>query len=331
MGETMELDPKDAWVLIKRGLYWRPNAQGYTGILSQAGLYSDEESAARLDEGVTRQKFSEAAEVSGATFIDIERDYWREECFRLRATAARPAPLPAPVEEGTRATINALSVTTRALEILLKHHGGHIDSLPGAFGVGDLKLARQAIEEGQGALAAALGAALKPAPTPSSSTGSEDVGDWRSLIDDVRADAYVAGAEGRLSETAAAQSSKHLHDTIVDALAAERTLREAAERELVEFEGGENRLWTASNAIVGRVWELLGGQDATRADGQNLIARVGEVVAAREAAVARAEAYRRALSNIAHTFTEETMPAEYYQQIARAAIAAQPTTEGEKP
>lgn len=78
--------PADGWVLIKRGLYWRPNAQGYTGILAQAGIYTDEDSAAYLDEGVTRMRFSEAAEVAKATFIDIERDYWRDLCLRQRET-----------------------------------------------------------------------------------------------------------------------------------------------------------------------------------------------------------------------------------------------------
>lgn len=150
-----------------------------------------------------------------------------------RIFAARPAPLPAPVEEGTRATINALSVTTRALEILLKHHGGHIDSLPGAFGVGDLKLARQAIEEGQGALAAALGAALKPAPTPSSSTGSEPIDVIEQLSyakmklvwtnDDGKAVLGIREADEALANA-------------IDFIAAERTLREAAERLASEWQ-----------------------------------------------------------------------------------------------
>jgi hypothetical protein len=33
------------WLLMKRGLYWRPNSQGYTGLKSEAGRYTDEEVA----------------------------------------------------------------------------------------------------------------------------------------------------------------------------------------------------------------------------------------------------------------------------------------------
>jgi hypothetical protein len=33
------------WLLLKRGLYWRPNSQGYTGLKSEAGRYTDEEVA----------------------------------------------------------------------------------------------------------------------------------------------------------------------------------------------------------------------------------------------------------------------------------------------
>ena len=82
-------DLADGWVVIKRGLYWRPNSQGYTGLLSQAGVYSDEESAVLADGvDVTRQSFKEAAEVMPATYTDIERDYWRDEALRLRALVA---------------------------------------------------------------------------------------------------------------------------------------------------------------------------------------------------------------------------------------------------
>ncbi|WP_342163009.1 hypothetical protein [Methylobacterium sp. SD21] len=37
------------YVLIKRGLYWRPNGHGYTGLLSEAGRYSASEAAAHAD------------------------------------------------------------------------------------------------------------------------------------------------------------------------------------------------------------------------------------------------------------------------------------------
>jgi hypothetical protein len=33
------------WLLMKRGLYWMPNSQGYTGLKSEAGRYTDEEVA----------------------------------------------------------------------------------------------------------------------------------------------------------------------------------------------------------------------------------------------------------------------------------------------
>lgn len=50
---------------------------------------------------------------------------------------------------------------------------------------------------------------------------------------------------------------------------------------------GSNALLAAQGAIVHEVWELLGGQDATRADGQNLVSRVRETVARATAAEAR--------------------------------------------
>ncbi len=84
-----EAVPREGYVLIKRGLYWRPNAQGYTGILSEAGIYSDEDSAAYLDEGVTRQLASAAMEVAAATYSDWACDYWREKASRFDPNTIR--------------------------------------------------------------------------------------------------------------------------------------------------------------------------------------------------------------------------------------------------
>lgn len=41
----------EKFLLIKRGLYWRPDAQGYTGVKSEAGRYSCEEAVARCQRG----------------------------------------------------------------------------------------------------------------------------------------------------------------------------------------------------------------------------------------------------------------------------------------
>jgi hypothetical protein len=39
----------DDYVLMKRGLYYRPKSQGYTGILAEAGRYTEEEARARVE------------------------------------------------------------------------------------------------------------------------------------------------------------------------------------------------------------------------------------------------------------------------------------------
>lgn len=59
------------YVLIKRGLYYRPKAQGYTSSLLDAGLYSDEESRERCEgsDGVTRKRLIDVVDD-----IDAERN-----------------------------------------------------------------------------------------------------------------------------------------------------------------------------------------------------------------------------------------------------------------
>lgn len=59
------------YLLLKRGLYWRPNSSGYTGIKDHAGRYSEEEAKARVSEETTMIEESEAPNYSEACFSDL--------------------------------------------------------------------------------------------------------------------------------------------------------------------------------------------------------------------------------------------------------------------
>jgi uncharacterized small protein (DUF1192 family) len=76
---------EDGWVLIKRGLYWRPDAQGYTGLKSAAGRYSDAEASAYSagGSGTTKQRWSLASELSPACSDEMARKH-----FEAKAAAA---------------------------------------------------------------------------------------------------------------------------------------------------------------------------------------------------------------------------------------------------
>ena len=65
------------YVICKRGLYYRPKAQGYVGIKEWAGVYSKEEAEARSspDTGVTSMPYDEAPDISPACYDDIARDW----------------------------------------------------------------------------------------------------------------------------------------------------------------------------------------------------------------------------------------------------------------
>jgi hypothetical protein len=62
------------YLLMKRGYYYRPKAQGYTSSLLEAGLYSAEESLERCEksDGVTRRRLIDALDD-----IDAERQKLR--------------------------------------------------------------------------------------------------------------------------------------------------------------------------------------------------------------------------------------------------------------
>jgi hypothetical protein len=84
------------WLLMKRGLYYRPNDCGYTGIRDHAGRYSAEDAKARLHDGVTMVREDVAAEFSPACFADLalahvlkQRDEATAEIVRLRSGMSR--------------------------------------------------------------------------------------------------------------------------------------------------------------------------------------------------------------------------------------------------
>jgi hypothetical protein len=66
------------WLLMKHGLYWRPNSQGYTGLKSEAGRYTDEQVAIyrRNDEYTVSIIEAETAdEISPSCYPDIAQKH----------------------------------------------------------------------------------------------------------------------------------------------------------------------------------------------------------------------------------------------------------------
>lgn len=62
----------DDWLIIKRGLFWRPNGCGYTGIRDEAGRYSHAYASARAESGVcTIMRAAEAPEFLPVAHNDL--------------------------------------------------------------------------------------------------------------------------------------------------------------------------------------------------------------------------------------------------------------------
>lgn len=80
------------------------------------------------------------------------------------------------------------------------------------------------------------------------------------------------------------QDFRDYHHGVVAELQKTIAAKDATIERLVAETKGYDELMAAQNAIVRAVWDLLGGEDATRVDGQNLVARVREVVAERDEA-----------------------------------------------
>ena len=65
---------EELYVLMKRGLYYRPDSLGYTGIRDHAGRYTRDE-ITNLVDGVTALKLDEAPEYSPNCFSDVKADH----------------------------------------------------------------------------------------------------------------------------------------------------------------------------------------------------------------------------------------------------------------
>lgn len=67
----------DGYLLVKRGLYYRPNAMGYTGLKVNAGRYTRAQAEDHADpiSGVTVMHESIAPLIAPKCFDDVARDY----------------------------------------------------------------------------------------------------------------------------------------------------------------------------------------------------------------------------------------------------------------
>ena len=75
-----EPDMNDIYLLVKRGLYYKPNSAGYVGVKELAGHYSKEnaEEACRKCDGVTMMTYDEAPEYSPQCYEDIKLRHIRK-------------------------------------------------------------------------------------------------------------------------------------------------------------------------------------------------------------------------------------------------------------
>lgn len=77
------------YLLLKRGLYYRPNNQGYTGIKENAGRYTQAEGDALADCGVTAIHEDEADQFSAACYHDVARAHLKAKLAQAKAEIDR--------------------------------------------------------------------------------------------------------------------------------------------------------------------------------------------------------------------------------------------------
>lgn len=76
------MQEKAEYLLVKRGLYYKPNNCGYTGVKELAGRYFKTD--ARPDAGVTAIHESRAPEYTAECFEDIKAAHIKSKLDRLR-------------------------------------------------------------------------------------------------------------------------------------------------------------------------------------------------------------------------------------------------------
>jgi hypothetical protein len=102
---TEAVERPDTFLIVKRGLYYRPNSQGYTGVRDDAGVYTLSQVAAHFpnidspnQDGMTFVHLDDAPEYSEACFWDVKLNHQKRkaeaERDALRAQLeARTCPL----------------------------------------------------------------------------------------------------------------------------------------------------------------------------------------------------------------------------------------------
>lgn len=76
------------YLLMKRGLYWRPNSQGYTGIKAEAGRYTEQEAKEWADHDrtdTTAIHEDDAPDFSQGCCPYVKADVLEKENAKLRA------------------------------------------------------------------------------------------------------------------------------------------------------------------------------------------------------------------------------------------------------
>lgn len=83
------MEDKREWLVFKRGLYWRPNDCGYTGIRDHAALYTKAEAEERTqDDACAMVHLSVAPEFTSACYDDLARDHLTKQRDAAQATIA---------------------------------------------------------------------------------------------------------------------------------------------------------------------------------------------------------------------------------------------------